>query len=137
MKMMDIAHEGSIMLDEALLHGAPPAPLGLSDLGDPSDHLSLLSSAASTPLDAAGAGFGGSGGGGGGSGTGGSAAAALAAPGGAAESNHSSSHGGSSTGGSSSSSSSSSKLRVQLPASCDPPLPDTPTKPLVWIVSAI
>ncbi|CAK7232160.1 1,2-dihydroxy-3-keto-5-methylthiopentene dioxygenase [Sporothrix bragantina] len=27
-----------------------------------------------------------------------------------------------------------SKPRVQLPASCDPPLPDTPTKPLVWIV---
>lgn len=112
MKMMDINYDG--LLDEAFLGTTVPAmPTGAAAAtGDAEEagygDLSPPSSTTSTP------GAGASGRVGGGGGRHGSVANASTAgtPGG----------------------SSSNKPRVRLPASCDPPSPDTPTKPLVWIV---
>ncbi|ERS97167.1 hypothetical protein HMPREF1624_06498 [Sporothrix schenckii ATCC 58251] len=123
MKIMDINYDG--LLDEAFLGATVPGmtTLGstLQGLSEEPGHrdLSPPSSATSTAAPAGARG-------GGAPGTG-----AAAGAGGRSESGDPGSAAATNVAGFPASSS---KHRVRLPASCDPPSPDTPTKPLVWIV---
>ncbi|CAK7213733.1 1,2-dihydroxy-3-keto-5-methylthiopentene dioxygenase [Sporothrix curviconia] len=126
MKMMDMAYNG--LLDDAFLAttatAAPPTAGVLLEETEHND-FSIPSSTMSTP----------------GTGTGGrigavatSGATASEAISGVNRGDPGSAANAGYTGSGTGSSGAGSKPRVQLPASCDPPLPDTPTKPLVWIV---
>ncbi|CAK7200753.1 1,2-dihydroxy-3-keto-5-methylthiopentene dioxygenase [Sporothrix eucalyptigena] len=151
MKMMDMTYDG--MLDEAFLGTttattAAPLPTAAVVLPEETGYsdLSVPSSTISTPGTGIGGRAGATGASGGnatltaavaGARTGGAVpTAAGGATGGWTESGDlgnaaNANQAGSGAGGSGNSNT---KSRVQLPSSCDPPLPDTPTKPLVWIV---
>ncbi|KAL1905158.1 1,2-dihydroxy-3-keto-5-methylthiopentene dioxygenase [Sporothrix stenoceras] len=115
--MIDMNYDG--LLDEAFLGASVQGMPIMAETGAAEEAVytdpSPPSSTTSTPGAGASGRVGGGGGGGGG----------AAASGGRGDNTSTAgTPGGSSTN----------KLRVRLPASCDPPSPDTPTKPLVWIV---